>query len=85
MGVIGIDDIKDQVEELVSRAEARETILIEKDGRTVARLVGIANAGPEKVVEKSFDWEALRRFTDSLPPAKESADELIRRLRDESF
>lgn len=83
MGVIKIDDIKDQVEELVSRAEAGETILIEKDGRTVARLESVEGLPPP--TEKTFNWEALRRFTDSLPPATESAEQLIRRMRDESY
>ncbi|MDB5551064.1 MAG: antitoxin [Rhizobium sp.] len=84
MGVIKIDDMKDQVEELVSRAEAGETILIEKDGKTVARLVGVIVPTAEPKPE-TFDWDALRRFTDSLPPAKESAADLIRQLRDESY
>ncbi|MCB1447899.1 MAG: hypothetical protein KDJ87_19485 [Rhizobiaceae bacterium] len=39
MSVIRIDDVGDQVEELVSRAEAGETILIEKDGRSRASSV----------------------------------------------
>jgi antitoxin (DNA-binding transcriptional repressor) of toxin-antitoxin stability system len=84
MGVIKIDDIKDQVEELVSRAEAGETILIEKDGRTVARLDGVV-ASTAKSESQKFSWEALRQFTDSLPPAKETGAELIRRMRDESY
>ncbi len=85
MGVIKIDDIKDQVEELVSRAEAGETILIEKDGRTVARLV--AMPGDEKPVSprRKIDITALQEFTRSLEPAKETGAELIRRMRDEGY
>jgi antitoxin (DNA-binding transcriptional repressor) of toxin-antitoxin stability system len=84
MGVIKIDDVKDQVEELVSRAEAGETILIEKDGKTVARLDGVATQ-TAKSESRKFSWEALRQFTDSLPPAKETGAELIRQMRDESY
>ena len=84
MGVIKIDDIRDQVEELVSRAEAGETILIEKDGKAIARLVGI-DALDAKSETQEFSWEALRQFTDSLPPAQESGADLIRRMRDESY
>ena len=84
MGVIKIDDIKDQVEELVSRAEAGETILIEKDGKTIARLVGV-DSPQAKSEAQTFSWQALRQFTDSLPPAREAAVDLIRRMRDESY
>ena len=86
MGIIKIDDIKDQVEELVSRAEAGETILIEKDGRTVARLVAMAlEADQEELPRSKIDITDLQEFTDSLPPAKETAAKLIRRMRDEGY
>lgn len=84
MSVIKINDMKDQIEELVTRVQAGETILIEKDGQTVAKLEGIV-APATKPDPEEFDWESLRRFTDSLPPAKESAADLIRRMRDESY
>ena len=84
MGVIKIDDIRDQVEELVSRAEAGETILIEKDGKPIARLIGV-DPPKEKSEAQEFSWQALKQFTDSLPPARESAVDLIRRMRDESY
>jgi antitoxin (DNA-binding transcriptional repressor) of toxin-antitoxin stability system len=83
MRVVKINDIKDQVEELVTRVEAGETILIEKDGRTVARIERVDK--PTLVAKEGFDFEALRKFTDSLPPAKETAADLIRRMRDESY
>lgn len=84
MGVIKIDDIKDQVEELVSRAEAGETILIEKDGKTVARIEGVvgseaAQDGPRRKI----DMTALRELTQSQPFQTESAADFIRRMRDE--
>lgn len=85
MGIIKIDDIKDQVEELVSRAEAGETILIEKDGKTVARLEGVGIAAAEAAPKKKIDITALREFARSLPPAKETGAELIRRMRDEGY
>lgn len=85
MGVIKIDDVKDQVEELVSRAEAGETILIEKNGKTVARLEGVGVMATDIKPKKKIDVTALREFTRSLPPAKESAVDLIRRMRDEGY
>jgi len=83
MGVIKIDDIKDQVEELVGRAEAGETILIEKDGKTVARLVGTNIASHEREPKKKIDITALQEFTRSQPLQSESAGDFIRRMRDE--
>ena len=85
MSIIKIDDIKDQVEELVSRAEAGETILIEKGGKTVARLVGTTVDDGNAPLKSKIDITALRAFTDSLTPAKETGAELIRRLRDEGY
>ena len=77
MSVIKINDIKDQVEELVTRVQAGETILIEKDGQTVARIV-------PPTAKDSFDFEALKKFTDSQPMQTESAGDFIRRMRDEA-
>ena len=83
MRVIKIDDIREQIEELVSRAEAGETILIEKDGRTVARIEGIDRADGE-LAGDAFDWEDLKRFTDSQPLQQESSGDFLRRMRDEA-
>ncbi|CAN7668632.1 type II toxin-antitoxin system Phd/YefM family antitoxin [Rhizobium sp. LjRoot254] len=83
MGVIKIDDMRDQVEELVSRAEAGETILIEKDGKTVARLVGTNVASRDREPKKKIDITALQEFTRSQPLQSESAGDFIRRMRDE--
>jgi antitoxin (DNA-binding transcriptional repressor) of toxin-antitoxin stability system len=84
MGVIKIDDIKDQIEELVSRAEAGETILIEKDGRTVARIEGVVGAeAPHDGPQRKIDITALRELTQSQPMQTESAADFIRRMRNE--
>ena len=83
MSVIKINDMKDRIEELVTRVQAGETILIEKDGRTVARLEGMTAASPER--KKKIDITALQEFTRSLPPARETAADLIRRMRDEGY
>jgi antitoxin (DNA-binding transcriptional repressor) of toxin-antitoxin stability system len=78
MSIVKINEAKDQFEELISRAEAGETILIEKDGKTIARL-----APPTLGDLKPFDFEALKKFTDSQPMQKESAGDFVRRMRDE--
>jgi antitoxin (DNA-binding transcriptional repressor) of toxin-antitoxin stability system len=87
MSVIKIDDIKDQVEELVSRVQAGETILIEKDGKTVARLSGIDSKtlNQEAKPGRKIDITELQEFTRSLSPSTESGVDLIRRMRDEGY
>ena len=82
MGVIKIDDLKDQIEELVSRAEAGETILIEKDGKTVARLDGVRVADELERHKGKIDITALRELTQSQPMQTESGADFIRRMRD---
>lgn len=85
MSVIKLNDMKERIEELVTRVQAGETILIEKDGETVARLEGMASTPvPEEMpMSGEFDWEALKRFTDSQTMQAESAGDFIRRMRDE--
>lgn len=85
MGIIKLDDIKDQIEDLVSRAEAGETILIEKDGRTVARITGTDLSPTDDRKRQKIDIAEMQAFTRSLPPAQESGTELIRRMRDEGY
>lgn len=86
MGVIKVDDIRDQVDELVSRMESGEVILVEKDGQTIARIEPVKRKDTEKPARPNeFDWEALKRFTDTLPMAEESSADLVRRMRDESY
>jgi antitoxin (DNA-binding transcriptional repressor) of toxin-antitoxin stability system len=83
MSIVKINEAKDQFEELISRAEAGETILIEKDGKTIVKLEAMPLPAAEP--KRKIDISELQEFTRSLPPATESAADLIRRLRDESY
>lgn len=87
MSIVKIGDIKDQFEELVTRVQAGETILIEKDGEIVAELLARVSAPalPDhgKHHRKRIDVTALREFTESQPMQTESAGDFIRRMRDE--
>ena len=84
MSIVKINEARDRFEELISRAEAGETILIERDGRTIVKLEATPSAA-EPRPKRRIDITALQEFTRSLPPATESAADLIRRLRDESY
>jgi len=74
---VTLAEAKAHLTELVSRAEAGETIEIMRRGKTVARLV------PAERSRKPIDFEELRKFTDTLPFQEESAGDFMRRIRDE--
>jgi len=48
-------------------------------------LVGIQSNEMSGLPENKIDITALQEFTNSLPPAKETGAELIRRMRDEGY
>lgn len=74
---VNLADAKAHLSELVTRASQGEEIQIVRRGKLVALLTA-----PEKRKLEPFDWDALERFTDTLPAQKEGAGEFMRRLRD---
>lgn len=76
MTIITLSDAKEHLSDLVSRAEAGETIQISNAGKIVAQL------SPAKPSKKPIDIEALTRLTESLPYQETSAGEFIRAMRD---
>jgi hypothetical protein len=73
---INLAEAKARLSELVDRVEAGDSIEILRRGKAVARLT--APATPRKRVDAAL----LRSLTDSLPPATESAADLVRAMRD---
>lgn len=80
MDRVNLADAKAHLSELVTRAERGEEIEIVRRGRSVARLSASTTRSREP-----FDWQALEDFARSLPPAKETAVDTIRKLRDEGY
>ncbi|WP_426229863.1 type II toxin-antitoxin system Phd/YefM family antitoxin [Pararhizobium sp. DWP3-4] len=76
MSIVTLSDAKDHLTDLVSRAEAGETIQISSAGKIVAQLT------PAKPTKKPIDVEALKRLTESMPYQETSAGEFIRTMRD---
>lgn len=76
MGIVTLSDAKDHLTDLVSRAEAGETIQISIGGKVVAQLT------PAKPAKKPVDIEALKRLTESLPYQDTSTGDFIRTMRD---
>jgi antitoxin (DNA-binding transcriptional repressor) of toxin-antitoxin stability system len=82
VSVVKIHDLKNQVEALVTRVQAGETILIEKDGETVARLAPVTGS-PTRTARGKIDVTALEEFTRAQTLQHESTSTFIRRMRDE--
>lgn len=76
MDIINLADAKAHLSELVDRVEAGDTIDIARRGKPVARL---SAASPAR---KPIDASLLRALTSGIPAAPESADKLVRSMRD---
>ena len=72
-----VADAKARLPEIIARVEAGETVEITRNSNPVARIIP-----PDKRL-KSFDFDALRRMTESHSYQHESAGDFIRRMRDE--
>ncbi len=78
MGAFSIAEAKAQLSAIVQMVENGEAVTITKRGIPVAKIVPV-KAPPMK---PKLDLEALRAFRDSITPMKESAVDMIRRMRD---
>lgn len=76
MDTISLADAKARLSELVDRVETGGSFDITRRGKPVARLV--AAATPRKPV----DVASLRALTAAMPPAADTAAELVRAMRD---
>ena len=77
MGTINLAEAKAHLSALVSKAENGEETIIMRRGEPVAKLVPFAM--PKKKLRSLADFRA------TLPRARKSSAELIRKLRDESY
>ncbi|TAM09640.1 MAG: type II toxin-antitoxin system prevent-host-death family antitoxin [Nevskiaceae bacterium] len=74
--IVALRDAKAHLSQLTDRAAAGEEIIISKRGRSVARLVAVAEA------RKPVNLQRLKALTDAMPPQPESAESWMRALRD---
>jgi prevent-host-death family protein len=77
MGAINLAGAKARLSELVSKAQSGEETIIMRRGQPVAKLVPLA--APRKRLR------SLSAFRATLPKARTSSAELIRKLRDEGY
>ncbi|OBZ95177.1 prevent-host-death protein [Pararhizobium polonicum] len=76
MKSLNLADAKSHLSELVSQAEAGETVRILRRGKPVAQLTAIAAA------QKPIDLAWLASVTEEMPLQEESAGDFIRAMRD---
>jgi prevent-host-death family protein len=76
MSDISLADAKAQLSDLIERAMRGEEVRITRRGKPVARLV------PIEQERKPIDFEALRALRDKLPVESETAESLVRSMRD---
>jgi len=77
MGSINLAEAKARLSELVERAAAGDTVCITRRGKPLAQITAV------DTMRKPIDLSALRALTDAMPVQRESARDLVRRMRDQ--
>jgi prevent-host-death family protein len=79
-----VAETRNQLSELIDRAERGEDIVITRHGNPVARLSGIApKHKPKRITQADIDWLDRHRVKGKMP--KEDAGTLVSRMRDEDW
>jgi prevent-host-death family protein len=81
MDTVSITEAQERLSDLISKAEAGETIDITRQGRPIARLVPAVPKEPAKTPKRPVDVEALRRVASQMPRETQTTAEFIRRMR----
>jgi len=76
MDSINLADAKAHLSELVDRIEAGDSVDITRRGKPVARLTAVAKP------RKRIDAALLQALTATISPQPESAEDLVRSMRD---
>jgi len=77
MRSVNLADARAHLSELVKRAASGDPVCITRRGKPVARITAV------EMPRKRVDAAALRGMTDAMPLQRESARDLVRRMRDE--
>lgn len=76
MSRISLAEAKARLSELIDRVEAGDTVEITRRGKPVAQLTAIVRP------RKQVDIRSLKALTDQMSPAPQSAEDLVRGMRD---
>ncbi len=79
MSEVSVAEAKAHLSQILDRVEAGEMVTITRRGRPVARMSGIP------APKKPIDFEALKKFRESMPALERSSAEIIREMRDEGY
>lgn len=79
MNTCTVAEAKAHLSELLARVEKGEELVITRRGRPVAQL------SPVRPVKRPPDWQAIRAFRESLPAIANSANDLVREMRDTRY
>jgi prevent-host-death family protein len=77
---VTLADAKAQLSELIERAERGESVQITRDGKPVARIVGVRDMKKRA----PFDFEALWALVDQQPKPDVLVESGLRELRDDA-
>jgi prevent-host-death family protein len=81
-----LPEAKEQLDALVERVEAGESIDIVRAGKLVARIIPMAETSADNASEpparRPFDVEALRRHLARMPNQEQDAGTFVRQMRD---
>ncbi|MDZ5645557.1 type II toxin-antitoxin system prevent-host-death family antitoxin [Nitrospirillum sp. BR 11828] len=78
MTTINLADAKAHLSDLISQAEAGETVIITRRGKPVARLVAMAS--PRQPIALA----PMQALTEDMPAQTQPAAEFVRAMRDNS-
>ena len=78
-------DAKNNLSDLIARAERGEEVVITRHGQPVAELrpVQSAKTGPRPMTQADWDWLDANRIT--LQPGAPDSATLVRQMRDEGY
>ncbi|HUJ03838.1 MAG TPA: type II toxin-antitoxin system prevent-host-death family antitoxin [Rhizomicrobium sp.] len=79
-----VAETKNQLSELIDRAEKGEEIIITRHGRPVAKISGVLEKpATRRITQEDIDWLRKHRVGRKMP--REDAVTLVRRVRDEEW
>ena len=78
-------DAKNNLSDLIARAESGEEVVITRHGRPVVELRAVqsAAAGPRPMTQADWDWLDANRI--KLAPGAPDSVTLVRQMRDEGY
>ena len=85
MGKHSVVEAKNNLSDLIARAEKGEEVVITRHGLPVVEIKSLQpmKTGPRPMTPADFDWLDARRVT--LKPGAEGPTDLLRRMRDEDW